>query len=73
VRKVHANERETATVGQVMRTDVAAHSVHPGEEARRAFEILNTSALPLAVVEQGRVVGLLSPADATKWLVLRQA
>jgi Zn-dependent protease len=73
VRRVHAAERVSTTVGQVMRTDLAAHSIHPDEEARRAFEILNVSGLPLAVVEKGRVVGLLSPADATKWLVLRQA
>jgi Zn-dependent protease/predicted transcriptional regulator len=73
VRKVHAGERASATVGQVMRTDLASHSIHPQEDARRAFEILNTSGLPLAVVEQGRVVGLLAPADAAKWLVLHQA
>jgi Zn-dependent protease/CBS domain-containing protein len=72
VRKVHASERASATVGQVMRTDLASHSIHPQEDARRAFEILNASGLPLAVVEQGRVVGLLAPADAAKWLVLHQ-
>lgn len=72
VRKVPARDRDVATVGQIMRTDLGALSLAPGTEARRAFEALGSVGMPLAVVEQGRVLGLLSEADAAKWLVLHQ-
>ena len=55
-----------------MRTDLGAHSLHPDTEAKRALELLGSSGIPMAVVERDRVVGLLSEADAAKWLVLHQ-
>jgi Zn-dependent protease len=72
VRKIPAGDREERTIGQVMRTDLGARTLGPETEARRALELLSTSGLPLAVVERGRVLGLLSAADAAKWLVLHQ-
>ena len=72
VRKVPLQDRATRTIGQVMRTDLGAMSMNPETEARRAFEMLNTNGMPLAVVERGRVLGLLSAADAAKWMVLHQ-
>jgi Zn-dependent protease len=72
VRQVPTQERDAATIGQIMRTDLGAHSLHPDTEAKRALELLGTSGIPMAVVEQDRVVGLLSEADAAKWLVLHQ-
>ena len=72
VRKVAPGDREVATVGQVMRSDLGALTLAPETDARRVIELLSTHALPLAVVERGRVLGLLSAADAAKWLVLHQ-
>ena len=72
VRKVRADDREVTTIGQVMRSDLGALTMGPDTEARRAVELLSASGLPLAVVERGRVLGLLSPADAAKWMVLHQ-
>jgi Zn-dependent protease len=72
VRKVPPGDREVTPIGQVMRTDLGALTLEPETEARRAFELLDAGGMPRAVVEGGRVLGLLSAADAAKWLVLRQ-
>jgi Zn-dependent protease/predicted transcriptional regulator len=72
VRKVPAGDRDVTTLGQVMRTDLGALTLAPETDARRTFELLATGGIALAVVEGGRVVGLLSGADAAKWLVLHQ-
>ena len=72
VRKVPAGDRDVTTLGQVMRTDLGALTLAPETDARRTFELLAAGGIPLAVVEGGRVVGLLSGADAAKWLVLHQ-
>ena len=72
VRKVPADEREMTPIGQVMRTDLAALTMDPDTDARRVLEILGTGSVPLAVVDRGRVLGLLSAADAAKWVLLHQ-
>ena len=72
VRRVAASDREAVTVGQVMRTDLGALTLAPGTEAKHVLEQLGASGLPLAVVEGGRVLGLLSAADTAKWMVLHQ-
>ena len=72
VRKVPAGDRDMTTLGQVMRTDLGTLTLAPETDARRTFELLAVGGLPLAVVERGRVLGLLSGADAAKWLVLHQ-
>jgi CBS domain-containing protein len=72
VRKVPPHERDATPIGQVMRTNLGAMSLAPETEASRAIELLGSGGTPLAVVERGRVLGLLSPADAAKWLVLHQ-
>jgi Zn-dependent protease len=73
VRKIPAGDREVTTVGAVMRNDLAALTLAPATEARLVLERLGVSGLPLAVVEGGRVLGLLSAADAAKWMALHQA
>lgn len=73
VRKVPGEDRAVTTLGQVMRTDLSARTLEPDADARRVFELLAAGGLPLAVVERGRVIGLLSGADAAKWLVLHQS
>ncbi len=73
VRKIPAGDREVTTVGAVMRNDLAALTLAPATEARLVLERLGASGLPLAVVEGGRVLGLLSAADAAKWMALHQA
>ena len=72
VLKVPTAERDTSTVGQIMRTDLAALTMGPDVDARSALERLSASGVPVAVVEGSRVVGLVSGVDATKWLVLHQ-
>ena len=73
VRKIPAGDREVTTVGAVMRNDLAALTLAPGTEAKLVLERLGVSAAPLAVVEGSRVLGLLSAADAAKWMALHQA
>ena len=72
VRSVPPGDRDQATVGQIMQTDVAARTLPPDTEARRAFERLDAGGQPMAVVDGGRCVGLVSAADAAKWLMLHQ-
>jgi CBS domain-containing protein len=72
VRRVAPGDREVTPLGQIMRTDMGALTMRPETEAKQALERLGAAGLPLAVVEGGRVLGLLSAADAAKWMVLRQ-
>jgi len=72
VRKVPPGDREVTPLGQIMRTDLGALTLRPETEAKQALERLGEVGLPLAVVEGGRVLGLLSAADTAKWMVLRQ-
>ncbi|PLW68442.1 site-2 protease family protein [Pseudohalioglobus lutimaris] len=72
VRHIPAGDREVTTLGAVMRKDLAALTLAPGTEARLVLERLGVSGLPLAVVEGGRVLGLLSAADTAKWMALHQ-
>jgi len=69
---IPAPERSERTIGQVMRTDLAAFSMHPDTDAQQGLAILNTRSSPLAIVEGNRVIGLLSQSDAVKWLLLHQ-
>ncbi len=72
VRHIPAGDREVTTLGAVMCKDLAALTLAPGTEARLVLERLGVSGLPLAVVEGGRVLGLLSAADTAKWMALHQ-
>jgi len=69
VRRVPAEDRAVVTLGQVMRTDLAAHTIPARTDANRALALLGSHGAPLAVVEDTRVVGLLSQQDAMKWLL----
>jgi len=53
-----------------MRTDLAGLSVHPEMSAENAMQVLSARSTPLIVVEDDKIVGLLSQSDAVKWLAL---
>ena len=71
VRPVNREDRPVTTVGQVMDTRLGAATIDAGTDATTAIAALDRRQAPLAVVEHGRVIGLLSQMDATKWLLLR--
>lgn len=70
VQKVTAENRPHTIMGQVMRNDLSRLTLAPDLDARQAFLELNLHDTPLAVVEDNRVIGLLSQADTMKWLLL---
>ncbi len=70
VRRLSAEERESLRVGDIMRTDLAGLSVHPEMSAENAMQVLSARGTPLIVVEDEKIVGLLSQSDAVKWLAL---
>ena len=72
VKDTPTKDRATMTVGQVMRTDLAAWTLDPQTDANQTLMAIGTHSSPLAVVEGNRVIGLLSQSDATKWLLLHQ-
>ena len=72
VKDIPADQRPDMTVGQVMRTDLAALTLAPETDANQTLLALATHSSPLAIVEGNRVVGLLSQFDAMKWLQLHQ-
>jgi Zn-dependent protease/CBS domain-containing protein len=43
------------------------HAINPGMSAKAAFERLAENPVPLPVVEQGRVVGIIHQADILRW------
>jgi len=71
VRGVNREDRPVMTVGQVMNTRLGALTIHPDVDATDTMAALNMQQSPLAVVEDGRVIGLISQVDAVKWLLLR--
>lgn len=73
VKGVAAEERGTVTLGQVMATDLRHHSLAPDTSAEQAVLQLANHGLPMAVVEHGRVIGLLSQPDVLKWIQLRRS
>jgi predicted transcriptional regulator len=70
VRGVDREERSVRTVGQVMKTRLDALTIAPDLDATRTMAALDMQQTPLAVVESGRVIGLISQLDAMKWLQL---
>jgi Zn-dependent protease/predicted transcriptional regulator len=71
VRDVSRENRSFVTVGQVMKTRLGHLTLNPGIDATRTMAALDAHQSPLAVVEDGRVIGLISQMDAMKWLFLR--
>lgn len=71
VRAVSREDRHDVIVGQVMKPGQGALTLHPDTDATRAMAVLDAQQSPLAVVENGRVIGLLSQMDTVKWLLLR--
>ena len=72
VKDTPAQDRDSMTIGQVMRTDLGALSLAPDADANRALLAVSTHSSPLAIVEGNRVIGLLAQADTVKWLLLHQ-
>jgi Zn-dependent protease len=72
VKDVPSDDRDIVTLGQVMRTDLAALTLAPETDANRTLLALVTHGTPLAVVEDNRVIGLLAQFDAMKWMQLHQ-
>jgi Zn-dependent protease/CBS domain-containing protein len=72
VRQVKREDRPVMTVGQIMNTGLSALSIHPDLDATTTMAALDAQQSPLAVVEGGRVIGLISQMDAAKWLLLSQ-
>jgi Zn-dependent protease len=70
VRGVPPEDRDVVTLGSVMRTDLAALTLAPDTDANRTLLELVTHNTPLAIVENRRVIGLLSQVDAMKWMQL---
>jgi Zn-dependent protease/CBS domain-containing protein len=70
VKDIPTENRSDMPVGQVMRTDLAALSMSPDTDANQTLLALATHNSPLAVVENNRVLGLISQLDAMKWLQL---
>lgn len=72
VKGTPAQDRDSMTIGQVMRTDLVALSLAPDVDANQALLAVSTHSSPLAIVEGNRVIGLLCEADTVKWLLLHQ-
>ena len=72
VKSIPDADRRHVAVTQVMRTDLSALTLGPDTDASRTMLVLGSHSFPLAVVEDNRVIGLLSQVDAMKWLLLHQ-
>lgn len=72
VKRFSPNEYAKLRVRDIMRTDLEDFTIHPEMSAMAAMRVLSTHSTPLAVVEDNEIVGLLSQADAVKWLALHQ-
>ncbi len=71
VRGINRGDRAIMTVGQVMRTRLDNLIIHPDTDATRTMAALDRQQSPLAVVDNDRVIGLISQIDVVKWLLLR--
>lgn len=72
VKRFSPNEYAKLRVRDIMRTDLEDFTIPPEMSAMAAMRVLSTHSTPLAVVEDNEIVGLLSQADAVKWLALHQ-
>jgi Zn-dependent protease/predicted transcriptional regulator len=70
VRGVKREDRSVMTIGQVMKTRLGALTIAPDLDAASTIAMLDKQQSPLAVVEGGRVIGLITQRDAMKWLLL---
>jgi Zn-dependent protease len=70
IQKIEPAERARLRLREVMRTDVDALSLPAHADAMKAMERLSAGGMPMAVVRNGEVVGLLSQEDMVKWLAL---
>ncbi len=73
VKNVPPHKREGLRVGDVMLTNLDELTINPELRADKAVQALSTRHTPMAVVENGEVLGLVAQADAMKWLLLHQA
>ena len=70
VKRLSVEERESLRVGDIMQTDLTGMSVHTEMDAAKAIQLLSARSTPLAVVQDDKIVGIFSQADAVKWLAL---
>jgi Zn-dependent protease/CBS domain-containing protein len=72
VKNIPMQDRPLTPIGQVMRTDLNALTLHAETDANQAIAALSAHSSPLAILENNRVIGLLSQTDAIRWLLLHQ-
>jgi Zn-dependent protease/predicted transcriptional regulator len=70
VKRIPNADRPDMILGQVMHTKLSQFTLAPETDANQAMVALSRHNAPLAVVENNRVIGLLSQADTMKWLLL---
>lgn len=70
IQKVEPAERGRLRMREIMRTELDELSLPAGTDAMKAMERLSLGGMPMAVVQNGEVVGLLSQEDMVKWLAL---
>ena len=72
VKEVPQGQWPTRTVGEVVKPCSAENTISPGEDAMKALTRMNsTGASRLMVVDNGRLVGVLSLKDLLKFLALK--
>jgi len=72
IQELAAGERESYRLRDIMQTKLDEMTLDPGTDAMKALERLSYRSTPMAVVQDGEVVGLLSQDDLIKWLTLHQ-
>lgn len=70
--RIDAGRRDRARVRDVMRPLDANHTVDAQTEARELLDQLSAEGEPLAVLNEGQVVGLLHQSDVARWLAWHQ-
>jgi len=72
IQELAAGERESYRLRDVMHGHLEHMSLDPATDAMKAMEQLASRNTPMAVVQDGEVVGLVSQDDLIKWLTLHQ-
>jgi Zn-dependent protease len=72
VKGIPTADRPHTILGQIMHTKLSQFTLAPETDANQAMVALTLHNAPLAVVENNKVIGLLSQADTLKWVLLHQ-
>jgi Zn-dependent protease len=73
IRETPPEERSSRTLGEVMITDLDAHTLSSGIDAMQGAARLARGDGPMAVVRDGHVLGLFAQEDVVKWIALHPA